>query len=438
MALLDKIGGWLRPNRKPAASGSRPAFDTRAPWSSERDVPVSRLPRFSRAASEANDTHALPGLRADRGRLSTAFTPSQPISDLRGFVGREQIFSKLIRAIEDQRMHLVIYGERGIGKTSILHVLSALAREARYLVRYNSCSEQSGFDETFRAIARDIPLLYHRDYDPASPEAEGGGTLADTFDARPLSPSYVADAFDRLVGTRLLIILDEYDRSQAEGFRESVAELIKNLSDRASKVQIIIGGVAGNLTELVEHIPSIRRNVIGIPLTRMSKEEVRQIVVNGEQRSGLRFDEAAQTLVVNASQGSPYIANLLGHYAGSRALDRLGKTVTGEDGADGIADVVEELRARLSVAGLHQLEMLQRLIPPPVIQSMAHHALANSGSIDAGDAATVSAMVTRAADRAATFDGSGAFRFVDDSLPLVLWLGMMAPEDGTVGISPQG
>ena len=117
MRLLDTLGGWIRPKRKPAAAGARASLDKRAPWSSDRDVPVSRLPRFSRAASETVDAHASPGLRADRGRLSTAFTPSQPISDLRGFVGREQIFGKLIRAIEDQRMHLVIYGERGIGKT---------------------------------------------------------------------------------------------------------------------------------------------------------------------------------------------------------------------------------------------------------------------------------------------------------------------------------
>lgn len=437
MRLLDTLGGWIRPKRKPAAAGAQASLDKRAPWSSERDVPVSRLPRFSRAASETVDAHASPGLRADRGRLSTAFTPSQPISDLRGFVGREQIFGKLIRAIEDQRMHLVIYGERGIGKTSILHVLSALAREARYLVRYNSCSEQSGFDETFRAIARDIPLLYHRDYDPASPEAEGGGTLADTLDARPLSPSHLADAFDRLVGTRLLIILDEYDRSQAKGFRESVAELIKNLSDRSAKVQIIIGGVAGNLTELVEHIPSIRRNVIGMPLTRMSAEEVRQIVVNGEQRSGLHFDEAAQALVVTASQGSPYIANLLGHYAGSRALDRLGKTVTGEDVADGIADVVEELRARLSIAGLRQLDLINRLLPAPIIRSMALHALAHSGSIEAADVTAVSELVTHAPDRAQMVDESGVFRFIDDSLPLVLWLSMLVPINTPVSNSPQ-
>ena len=40
----------------------------------------------------------------------------------------------------------------------------------------------------------------------------------------------------RLVGTRVLVILDEYDRVVDVNFRREVAELIKNLSDRAARV----------------------------------------------------------------------------------------------------------------------------------------------------------------------------------------------------------
>ena len=70
------------------------------------------------------------GMRSFR----TAFTPSQPVVERRLFAGRTGTLTTLIRAIEDERLHVIVYGERGIGKTSLMHVLAEAARDARYLV----------------------------------------------------------------------------------------------------------------------------------------------------------------------------------------------------------------------------------------------------------------------------------------------------------------
>ena len=152
-------------------------------------------------------------------------------------------------------------GERGIGKTSLLHMLTQAAQEARYIVVYSSCGANSTFDETFRAAAADIPLLFHSGFAPTTAEAETGSTLADLLPPGPLSPRKFGDLCAKLTGTRVLIILDEFDRCESGAFRRDVAELIKNLSDRLGRVQLVLAGVAADLTELVEHIPSIRRNI---------------------------------------------------------------------------------------------------------------------------------------------------------------------------------
>src|SRR3546814_19558668 len=82
-----------------------------------------------------------------------------------------------------------------------------------------------------------------------------------SFDSRlpngPVSAREASDLLTGVTGTRLLIILDEYDRVEDSGFRRQTAELIKNLSDRMAGVHVLIAGGAEDLDGLHEYIPSI-------------------------------------------------------------------------------------------------------------------------------------------------------------------------------------
>ena len=49
--------------------------------------------------------------------------PSQPVQDAALFAGRGPLLRRIIRALQDQHLHVVIYGDRGIGKTSILQAI---------------------------------------------------------------------------------------------------------------------------------------------------------------------------------------------------------------------------------------------------------------------------------------------------------------------------
>ncbi|MCT2398403.1 AAA family ATPase [Novosphingobium mangrovi (ex Huang et al. 2023)] len=281
-------------------------------------------------------------------RLRDAFTPSQPVSSTKQFAGRTAILDGLIRAIEDQRLHVVLYGERGIGKTSLLHVVSQLAEEAQYLVRYVSCGEESDFGTLMRSVVGTIPLLYHADYDPTDEEIEQGTSLDSLLPPGPVTANQVCDIFSRLSGTRLLIILDEFDRSPHGNFRRIIAELIKNLSDRSIRVQFVIAGVASNLAELVEHIPSVRRNVIGLRVPPMNAEETRELIAIGEEASGMPFNDKAADLITTIAKGSPYLASLLGQHAAIEAVERDAKEVDASDVAAGVRIAADEIEQRIS------------------------------------------------------------------------------------------
>lgn len=423
---------WSKILRKPHGEGAegpavRGARSLPRPPLIKGSSPRTKLPRFS---GYANDGLARPSSGADprRLRLRAAFHPSQPVLEANLFAGRREVLADLIRAVEDLQLHAVIYGDRGIGKTSLLHVFSQLAREAKYIVRYTSCSESSEFDEIFPAIAAEIPLLFHRDLDPTSEAAEQGGTLADLIGDHPVTVSLATELLSKLAGTRVLLILDEYDRTTSEAFRKSIAELIKNLSDRGSRVQLVIAGVAENLAELLEHIPSVRRNVTGIPLGPMPRQEVEQLIRNAEAASAIQFEEFARDVLVSAASGSPYVTNLLGQHAAIEALDRGAMAVSVNDVSSAIARAVAELSLRLSADARRRVAVARQRLSNAAVAALARAALDNYGRIEAATlpseggadilgVAKAAGLIVPLADAS-----SGAFRFVDDGAPLYLWL----------------
>lgn len=393
------------------------------------------LPRFKASAADQVDRRRSDRFTAMRMKLRNAFTPSQPVVDRQMFAGRTDVLATMIGSIEDQRLHLVLYGDRGIGKTSLLHMLAEAAREARYIVVYSSCGSASTFHETFRAAAEHIPLLYHSDFGPNTQEAEGGSCLADLLPDH-FSPRQFADLCVKLTGTRALIVLDEFDRCESSEFRRDLAELIKFLSDRSVRMQVVIGGVAADLNELVEHIPSIRRNILAVRVPLMSEEEVRDLISTGERASGLTFDVAASDFIVGVARGWPYIATLLCHHSGLHAIDSARSTVLPDDVSAALEESLQELRARMAKPVQQQVERLLSEGGGKLLAFVAGASLSAGGDFGVADieAATHKTADATAAKRFAEElsteklllerrdDAYGRrYGFVEDSLPPYLW-----------------
>lgn len=306
----------------------------------------ARLPKFAVDATDDLGEAAAPGLAFSpaKARLAVAdaLSASQPVIQRERFAGRFDTLARLIAAIEQQRAHVVLYGERGIGKTSLIHIFAGTAREARYLVLYGSCGVEARFDDMFRAFAEQIPLLYHASVSPTANEQEHHRSFADLIGEHPVDPRELAELFGEIVGTRVILVLDEYDRVADPAFRRDVAELIKNLSDRAARMQLILTGVASNLEELIGFTPSIRRNIVGLAVGPMPPEELLEILERAESASGLSFSPDARELVVRMAAGSPYLTRLLGGRAAGRALDDRRSSIGAEDVVAATESVLSE------------------------------------------------------------------------------------------------
>lgn len=444
MARWWNVGALVKPrqpskrtNRQPPVLAPSEPANAPQPLTRAHGIrqPDTDLPRFQSTASDQPSTRSGTRLSHMRSKLRHAFTPSQPVGDRRMFAGREETLRTVIRAIEDQRLHVVIYGERGIGKTSILHMLTQAASEARYIVIYTSCGANSNFDDTFRAAAHDIPILFHSGFAPTTEQAEKGATLADLLPAGPVTPRLFSDLCAKLTGTRVLIVLDEFDRCEAGAFRRDIAELIKNLSDRLGRVQLVLAGVAADLTGLVAHIPSIRRNILALRVPKMTDEEILEIVANGEREVGMSFEPAASELIVAVSRGSPYVANLLGHHSGQYALQDSRATVTSADVALAVDQVQVEFQARLGKAISTRLRTLVDLGHGEDLDIAARTALSAEGAFGIRemlqfndvDAAKAGRILERLVDDgllvlADEDEGGKHYEFLEEGLPTYLWI----------------
>lgn len=319
---------------------------------SQPEVPAApHLPRFAVAATDDIGDAAQGMQEQSPGRarlaLADALSASQPVTSRERFAGRQDVLGSLIAAIEQHRAHVVLYGERGIGKTSLVHVFAETARDARYLVLYGSCGVEARFDDMFRTFASEMPLLYHSGISPTADETEHNRSFADLLDQDHLDARELADLFQKIVGTRVILVLDEYDRVADPAFRRNVAELIKNLSDRAARVQLVLTGVASNLDELIGFTPSIRRNIIGLAVGPMADDELKEILRRAETATGLLFAPDAGALIVRMAGGSPYLVRLLGNRAAGRVLDDNRQTVGEDDVISGTEAVLAEWNAGL-------------------------------------------------------------------------------------------
>jgi ATPase domain predominantly from Archaea len=325
-----------------------PSVSTTFAWAPPPAVePSPMLPRFIASASDDVESDASNEMARRRLALRDALGASQPVVARETFAGRREAMASLINAVEEQRVHVVVYGERGIGKTSLAHVFAETAREARYHVIYASCGTAANFADMFRSVLARIPRIYHASILPNSAEAEAGGTFDQMLPSGPFGARELAETLAGVVGTRIIVILDEYDRVVDVTFRREVAELIKNLSDRAARVQLVITGVALNLDELIGYAPSIRRNIAGLPMTPLAGGEVRELLRMGERAADIRFGKDALALITRMAGGSPYLVRLLGHQAGLAALGGGRDDVSYADARVAVEKVIADWQASL-------------------------------------------------------------------------------------------
>ena len=279
-----------------------------------------------------------------RVEISRAFTPNAPIGRRDLFSGRSLQIQAVLDTIFQSGQHAVIYGERGVGKTSLANVLSDwlnfLQNHNYQLVRVN-CAAQSTFDSIFRSALRELTVRQKMSQAGFLAKEAFVAASLDEFLPQNCNPEDVRFALQQ-VGTSTIIVIDEFDRVSDRDVSRMLADTIKSLSDHAVTATLLVIGVADSIEQLIAEHRSIERAIAQIQMPRMSRLELGEIISKGLSEAGMTVQQDAQTRVTTLSQGLPSHTHTLAKFAALNAISNESLEITADDVAVAIQNTVSQ------------------------------------------------------------------------------------------------
>ena len=261
-------------------------------------------------------------------RLSQTFSPAAAVIRKDFFHGRQAIIRRLIDAANQNGQHAIIYGERGVGKTSLANVLSSFlepfSSETIATAKVN-CYRETTYAQIWNSLFRQVDL----------PTKDGYSSLA------------LDDVFDTLRqddGRKLILIVDEFDRIEDPDIDVLFADTIKTLSDFHIDIDttLILVGVADDVDDLITEHESVNRCLVQIHLPRMTIEELADIIESGIEIVGMRISEEAVARICKVSLGLPHYVHALGLTSGRAAIDDRRRAIESRDVAQAIGTLTRE------------------------------------------------------------------------------------------------
>jgi hypothetical protein len=294
-------------------------------------------------------------------QAAKVFRPHAPISTRELFAGRWNEMTRIADAVSQPGLHVVIYGERGVGKTSLANVVRPVIHAfdsppepdgeetadkeitpaseqvpARIIVKTQANSGDS-FSSIWGKLIEDLVWQDDTEEVGFKPRKKGQVSLRDAFELpNTLGVDDVRKAISRITGGPVFIV-DEFDRAALDASK-AFTDLIKGLSDFAVDCTIILVGVSDTVDGLVADHASITRALVQILLPRMEVKELRQILENAEKALSIKFSEEAANLILYISQGLPHYTHLLGLHSVRISARRLSAQIE----KNAVFDALEE------------------------------------------------------------------------------------------------
>lgn len=255
-------------------------------------------------------------------RVAEAFRPAAPIHRRDLFAGRVEQIAELFSTVSQPGQHALVYGERGVGKTSLGMVAAELLRAANVVSAWATCDASDDFSSVWQKAFGEIGVTTTR-------QAIGFGERVDEkaeplsrlLGSGPVTPHAVQGALEHASRQcPIAIFIDEFDRFRHQDGRVLFADTIKALSDRVVSSTIVLIGVADSVGELIREHRSVERALVQIQMPRMSASELGEIAAKGIAAARMTVASGAVARITALSQGLPHYTHLLTQFAAQSAL----------------------------------------------------------------------------------------------------------------------
>jgi energy-coupling factor transporter ATP-binding protein EcfA2 len=275
-------------------------------------------------------------------------------------LGNPALQDSLREALCERGRQVVLYGDSGVGKSTLLKY--AAEDEGMPVLSVQAISGRT-FDELVDTAIREVTI--ERDV-----EIERSGARGASLEAGVTQPITIKGQLKGEKGqkvrievierTPLLALLetmqtDRYRILAFENFhnvdaseRQAFAQAMEVVSDRAPEtgdIKVVIIGVADDAASLLATSASVRRRTTQIGVPRMPDDEILNILRNGFALLGLTAQGDTLTQLIFYCDGFPYFAHLLG-LAVARFVARSGVSIIDQKAVDAaLVRVAKEVEA---------------------------------------------------------------------------------------------
>lgn len=316
-----------------------------------------------------------------RSTILNAFQPGGAIEIPSRFAGRRDDIRELADALLTDGMCPVIYGEKGLGKSSLANQIERIAlgdvelledlkleshaipESRRFVVFYLQCTDEiKSKDDLLQRIinlgkgykdVESLPKISRKSVesrDKISLKFYESETKNSYEEYHPLEQFVSLSVEERLLTVAdyiyekkkqpILFIIDEIDRVVDT---TGLASFIKSHSGR--QIRFVLVGVAHSLSNILKDHASLDRIVIPMNVKRMAPIELRKIIELvevglSEVGVNMTFSDEAKGHLSVLADGFPWFVHILGQESLKLALDREQEVVSLND--------VEEVVASLS------------------------------------------------------------------------------------------
>ncbi len=314
-------------------------------------------------------------------KLGKILSTSRPIQSIEHLKGRSKELDTIEKSLYAPGRHVFIYGDRGVGKSS-------LAATAAY--QYQSAEREPVFvsgsvDDTFQTVIVNIANQALRR--PRTEAIRTNTTMSlewrgikwsDGIERSNLDISSqirtVGDAVELLKqiaeahSEKPIVVLDEFDTIVDVNERNKFASLLKQLGDQSVKLKFIFTGVGHSLDELLGAHQSAYRQLETVELPRLGWEARREIVLEASDAFNLSLDNNVNWRIAMVSDGYPYYIHSITEkilweaFSSAQEVNEIGWDLFFQGLQDAILSINAELKKPYGQAVLNRSSEFEEIV----------------------------------------------------------------------------
>lgn len=259
--------------------------------------------------------------------LRRNLTPSESIKSRERLFGRDRSLTTIDRALSSPGRQVFIFGDRGIGKTSLALTAAHLHTSSEHAPIHVNCGAFTDFGDVVQAIGHAVIPVMDRMERVANSGARQVSVLGVGGSYTPSGattysvpvPKTINEALDvvRYVaeksgGKSRVVVIDEIERIKAPDQKERLAEFIKNVAEVDTGLKFIFCGIGSDVSELLGAHPSAGRVLETIELKRLHHDFLWKIIMTPADQLGVKVDLERLIRISQISDGFPHYVHLIG------------------------------------------------------------------------------------------------------------------------------